>query len=68
MSAPTVETVLSPLLSLPVVPKPAAALLLSALNLTPRTTVPAWITDPDMQADILAGFLDIPDDLDGGTR
>lgn len=67
MSAPTVDTVLSPLLSMPVVPKPAAALLLRALDLTPRTQVPAWITDPNVRADILAGFRDIDDDLGGGA-
>lgn len=67
MTAPTVDTVLSPLLSMPVVPKPAAALLLRALDLTPRTKVPAWITDPGLRADIAAGFADIPDDLTGGA-
>lgn len=64
---PRMETVLSPLLSLPVVPKPAAALLLRGLDLAPRTRIPAWITDPDVIASILAGHIDIPDDLAGGA-
>ncbi|WP_344491853.1 hypothetical protein [Streptomyces enissocaesilis] len=50
---------------MPVVPEPAAALLLAGLGLAPRTTIPAWITDPGLRADILTGFMDIPDDLRG---
>lgn len=65
MTAPT-ETVVSPLL-LPVVPEHAAALLLRGLDLTPRTKAPAWVTDPDVRASIEAGFIDIPDDLNGGA-
>jgi hypothetical protein len=64
MSAP-VEPVDSPLLSLPVVPEPAAGLLLRGLGLVPR--VPVWVTDPDLIASILDGFIDIPDDLVGGS-
>jgi hypothetical protein len=65
MTAP--ETVVSPLLCLPVVPEAAAGLLLRGLDLAPRTRVPAWVTDPDLIASILAGFIDIPDDLCGGA-
>lgn len=61
------ETVVSPLLSLPTVPTPAAGLLLRGLDLAPRTTVPAWVADPDMRASIEDGFIDIPDDLLGGA-
>lgn len=61
-------SVLSPLLTAPVVPEPAAHLLLAGLDLAPRTTAPAWITDPHLRADILAGFVDIPDDLHGDHR
>ena len=64
MTAPTVETVVSELLtSLPVVPAPVAGPLLRALDLSPRMDVPAWVTDPGLRADILAGFADIPDEL-----
>ncbi len=64
MSAPTPETVVSDLLtSLPVMPAPVAGPLLRALDLAPRMDVPAWVTDPDLQADIVAGFADIPDEL-----
>jgi hypothetical protein len=38
--------------------------LLSGLGITPRR-VPAWITDPDLIADILAGHADIPADFGG---
>lgn len=65
MTAP-VDTVVSPLL-LPVVPEHAAAPLLRGLDLTPRTRIPALVTDPDMRASIDAGFIDIPDDLHGGA-
>ncbi|MFJ8583680.1 hypothetical protein ACIRD2_03330 [Streptomyces sp. NPDC093595] len=63
-----VQTVTSELLSeLPVIPAPVGDLLLRALGLAPRR-VPAWITDPDTVASILAGFVDIPDDLYGEAR
>lgn len=58
---PRTETVVSPLLTVPVVPEPASRLLLAGLDLAPRTRVPAWITDPGLIADI-------PDDLLGGAR
>lgn len=61
-----VADVLSPLLSAPEIPPAAGHQLLAGLDLVPRTTVPTWITDPDMVASILAGFIDIPDDLRGG--
>ncbi|MFC9269011.1 hypothetical protein ACFTXJ_14710 [Streptomyces zhihengii] len=51
-------------LELPVMPAPAEALFLTAVGLKARR-VPAWITDPNLQADILAGLIDIPDDLMG---
>jgi hypothetical protein len=38
--------------------------LLSGLGITPRR-VPAWITNPDLIADILAGHADIPADFGG---
>ncbi|MER7517844.1 hypothetical protein [Streptomyces sp. NPDC126499] len=57
--------VLSPLLSAPEIPPAAGHQLLAGLDLAPRTVVPAWVTDPDMVASILAGFIDIPDDLRG---
>ena len=62
MTAP-VETVLS----LPVIPPAAAGLLLRGLGLAPRPRTPAWSTDPNLRADILAGRRDIPDDLHGGA-
>lgn len=65
---PRAVDVISPLLTVPKVPEPAAALLLAGLDLAPRTIVPAWITDPAVIASILAGHVDIPDDLNGGTR
>jgi hypothetical protein len=64
MTRPTAD-ILSPLLTVPAVPAPAAHQLLAGLDLAPRTTVPAWITDPNLRADILAGFAEIPDDLRG---
>ncbi|MFI6103216.1 hypothetical protein [Streptomyces sp. NPDC051310] len=65
---PRTDTVVSELLSeLPVIPAPVGDLLLRALDLAPRR-VPAWITDPDTVASILAGFVDIPDDLYGDPR
>lgn len=65
MTARAVETVVSPLLSAPSISGEAARLLLAAVDLAPRTEIPAWITDPNVKADILAGFLDLPDDLRG---
>jgi hypothetical protein len=64
-----VQTVTSELLSeLPVIPAPVGGLLLAGLDLTPRRRVPAWITDPGLIASIVAGFVDIPDDLLGDVR
>lgn len=63
MTARAVETVISPLLSAPSISGEAARLLLAAVDLAPRTEIPAWITDEAVRADILAGFLDLPDDL-----
>ena len=54
MSAPTVD-----------LPVPPAGPLLRALGIVARPTVPAWITDPAVREDIIAGLLDIPDDLGG---
>jgi len=71
MAIATPETVvLSELLSdLPkapaVVQQAVAAPLLRALDLVPRA--PSWVTDPDVIASILAGFIDIPDDIAGGA-
>lgn len=65
MTARAVESVVSPLLSAPSISGEAARLLLAAVDLAPRTEIPAWITDPNVRADILAGFLDLPDDLRG---
>jgi hypothetical protein len=64
MTRPTVD-VLSPLLTVPEVPAAAGHQVLAGLDLAPRTTVPAWITDPNLRADILAGFAEIPHDLRG---
>jgi hypothetical protein len=64
MTRPTVD-VLSPLLTVPEVPSAAGHQLLAGLDLAPRTTVPAWIADPSLRADIVAGFAEIPDDLRG---
>ncbi|MFF8659529.1 hypothetical protein [Streptomyces huasconensis] len=36
--------------------------LLTGIGLVPRQ-VPAWITDPDLAASIVAGHVDIPEDL-----
>jgi hypothetical protein len=64
-----VQTVTSELLSeLPVIPAPVGDLLLAGLDLTPRRRVPAWVTDPGLIASILAGHIDIPDDLLGDMR
>ncbi|MEU8525307.1 hypothetical protein AB0C77_06840 [Streptomyces sp. NPDC048629] len=62
MTRPTVD-VLSPLLTLPEIPAAASHQLLAGLDLAPRTVVPVWVTNPDMRASILAGLMDIPDDL-----
>jgi hypothetical protein len=64
MTRPAVD-ILSPLLTTPEVPAAAAHQLLAGLDLAPRTLVPAWITDPNLRADILAGFAEIPDDVRG---
>lgn len=64
MTRPSVD-VLSPLLTVPEIPPAAGHQLLAGLDLAPRTTVPAWITDPNLRADILAGFAEIPDDVRG---
>lgn len=65
MTARPVESVISPLFTAPAICGEAARLLLAAVDLAPRTQVPTWVTDPNVRADILAGFLDIPDDLAG---
>ena len=62
---PRVVDVLSPLLSAPVVPAAAGHQLLAGLDLVPRSTVPAWITDPGLRRDIEDGFAEIPDELWG---
>lgn len=33
-----------------------------------KPRVPAWVTDPNLIADILCGYADIPDDLMGDTH
>lgn len=48
-------------------PTETVAPLLRGLDLTPRTRIPARVSDPDMRASIEAGFIDIPDDLHGGA-
>ncbi|MEU0393871.1 hypothetical protein ABZ208_14010 [Streptomyces sp. NPDC006208] len=55
------------LTTLPVVPAPVARQLLAGLDLAPRRRVPAWVTDPGLRESILAGFIDIPDELAGGA-
>ncbi|MER5843261.1 hypothetical protein ABT099_23775 [Streptomyces prasinus] len=42
-------------------PEPAPT---AATETTPRR-IPAWVTDPNLTADILAGHTDIDDDLMG---
>ena len=64
MRRPTAD-VMSPLLTVPAIPAATSHQLLAGLDLAPRTTVPRWVTDPDMRASILAGLIDIPDDLRG---
>jgi hypothetical protein len=51
-----------------VIPAPVGDLLLAGLDLTPRRRVPAWVTDPGLIASIVAGFVDIPDELLGDIR
>lgn len=63
MTARPVETVTSELLTVPIVPPPVSSLLLAGLDLAPRRRIPAWITDPGLIASIVAGHVDIPDDL-----
>lgn len=71
MTAARTETVvLSQMLSdlpaaAPAIQQTVGGPLLRALHLVPR--IPAWISDPALRADILAGFVDIPDDLGGGS-
>lgn len=52
--------------TLPPMPATAAPVilpgLLAAVGVTERR-VPAWITDPNLIADIAAGYAEIPDDL-----
>ncbi|MHC3450847.1 hypothetical protein [Streptomyces prasinus] len=43
------------------IPEPAPT---AAIETTPRR-IPAWVTDPGLIADILAGHADIDDDLAG---
>lgn len=47
----------------PQIREAVAGPLLAGLDLAPRTTVPQWVTDPDVIASILAGLMDLPDDL-----
>jgi len=64
-----VELVVSELLTaLPVIPAEVGEPLLAGLDLAPRRTIPAWASDPDFIASVLAGLVDIPDDLTGGAR
>jgi hypothetical protein len=61
-----VETVVSELLTvLPVIPAEVGGPLLAGLDLAPRRTIPAWASDPAFIASVLAGLVDIPDDLRG---
>lgn len=48
---------------LPEQPVTVAPHLLRALGLVPRPAVPRWATDPNFRASVLAGLVDIPDDL-----
>lgn len=51
----------------PVMQTEVAGPLLRSLDLVERR-IPAWITDPNLRADIAAGFMDIPDDFMGGRN
>ncbi|MFF2184624.1 hypothetical protein [Streptomyces sp. NPDC058155] len=51
----------------PVMQTEVAGPLLRALDLVERR-IPAWITDPNLRADIARGFVEISDDLAGGVR
>lgn len=51
----------------PIMPTEVAGPLLRALDLVERR-IPAWITDPNLRADIAAGYVELSDDLMGGTR
>jgi hypothetical protein len=56
-------TVLDTLPTMPVTAAPVVLPgLLAGVGLSPRR-VPRWITDPAVIESILAGFIDIPDDL-----
>lgn len=48
---------------LPEQPVTVAPLLLRALDLVPKPAVPRWASDPAFIASVLAGLVDIPDDL-----
>ncbi|MFD3520484.1 hypothetical protein [Streptomyces sp. NPDC058653] len=51
----------------PVITGAAATGIVHALGLTgPR--IPDWITDPNLRADIAAGYMELSDDLAGGAR
>ncbi|WP_330173056.1 hypothetical protein OG875_05255 [Streptomyces sp. NBC_01498] len=51
----------------PVMQTEVAGPLLRALDLVERA-IPAWITDPNLRADIAAGYVELSDDLAGGAR
>ncbi|MGW0904934.1 hypothetical protein [Streptomyces sp. NPDC002853] len=60
---PERPTVLDELPLMPVTAPPVVLpSLLVGVGITVRH-VPRWITDPDLIESILAGFIDIPDDL-----
>lgn len=48
---------------LPEQPVAIAPGLLRALDLVPKPAVPAWASDPDFIASVLAGLVDIPDEF-----
>lgn len=48
---------------LPEQPVAIAPGLLRALDLVPKPAVPRWASDPDFIASVLAGLVDIPDEL-----
>lgn len=51
----------------PVITGAAATGILRALDLVERR-IHAWITDPNLRADIAAGYAELSDDLAGGVR
>lgn len=63
--SPRETQVLSALLCDPDAAVQVGAPLVRALGLGPASVVPGWITDPAVRASILAGVLDLPDDLRG---